>query len=506
MTQTSQTQNKVLLIIMDGWGLNKPYDGNAVHLANTPTYDKLWESPLTAKLEAAGEAVGLPAGQMGNSEVGHMTIGSGRINYQSLMLINKAIEDKSLYQNETLVKAMQHAKQNNTKLHITGLYSPGGVHSHFTHTDAVLKMAKDQGLNSDQVYLHIILDGRDVPPKSAEKDLQHLTKYLQELDFGQISTLSGRYYAMDRDTNWDRTDQAYNCMTKGQGEVKPDVLTALQDSYASDITDEFVKPCKISSADQGLVEENDAFIFVNFRTDRPRQLTQRLIEKGPKNLYLVTMTTYNEKFEVKVVFPEVKIDNTLAETLSKAGLNQLHVTETAKYAHLTFFLNGKYEEPFANEDRILIKTYSDIATHDEKPQMRAPEITAEILKAMKEEKHQFIITNFPNGDMVGHTGVIPAAVKSCEAVDQPLAQILPKAKEHGYQIIMIADHGNCEEMLDDQGGVLTAHTTNPVPFILVSDQYEKLTKTEGGLADVAPTVLTILGIDIPKEMTGDSLV
>ena len=504
MTDTSQ---KILMMVMDGWGLNKPYEGNAVHLANTPTYDQLWAGPAAAQLGASGRYVGLPPGQMGNSEVGHLTIGSGRIKYQDLVKINKAIETGSFFQEPVLLAAIEHAKQHNSRLHIKGLYSPGGVHSHQKHINALLQLAKNQGLKSDQVFLHLITDGRDVPPRSAQQYLAELEKLMSELNFGRISTLVGRYYAMDRDHNWERTNQAFELLTAGKGQQFDNVQAAIEQSYDQDISDEFIKPCKIGPVDQGLIKDNDAVIFANFRSDRPRQLVERFLERGPDNLYYATMTTYNDQFPVKVVYPETKIEKTLAEIISQAGLTQLHITETVKYPHLTYYLNGKYEQPFPLEDRIMIDTYSDIDTHDQKPQMRTPEIKDEITADIKQGKHQVIFANFPNGDMVGHTGNIPAAIKGCETVDQALAEILPIAAEHHYHVMLLADHGNCEEMLDEETNeVITAHSSNPVPFILVSDRYQQLRKDEGGLADIAPTILTILGLDIPTEMTGESLV
>jgi 2,3-bisphosphoglycerate-independent phosphoglycerate mutase len=499
---------KLITVILDGWGLNIPYEGNAVYKAKTPTFDRLWQGKSTALVQTSGEYVGLPKGQMGNSEVGHMSIGSGRVIYQDLVKINKAIEDGSLYDKDVLVKAIKHVRQNDSKLHIKGLYSPGGVHSHHKHIDALLRLADKHDLDPDQVIVHVITDGRDVPPKSAKADLKHLESVIKELGVGKISSLVGRYYAMDRDHNWDRTDQAFDLLTKGKGQQFDSIIKALEESYQEGVNDEFVKPAKIGPKDEGLIEEGDAVIFANFRADRPRQLVERFIEKGPADLFYATMTTYNSEFEgVEVVFPEKKVDQTLSETISQAGLKQLHITETVKYPHLTFFLNGKHEHPFSGEDRDMVKTYSDIETHDEKPQMRAPEIKEKILDDIEAEKHQFIITNFANGDMVGHTGNIDAAVKGCEVVDHALSEIIQAAHQHNYQVLILADHGNCEQLIDEKSGEeITAHSTNPVPLIMVSSEFEEFNRYTGSLVDIAPTILTMLHLDVPPEMTGRSFV
>jgi 2,3-bisphosphoglycerate-independent phosphoglycerate mutase len=506
MSQTNSGE-KILVIIADGLGLNMPYKGNAHYLAHTPVFDKLWREAPTAVLQASEEAVGLPAGQMGNSEVGHMTIGSGRINYQDLMKINKAVEEKTLDQEKILQQAIEHVKKHNSKLHIKGLYSPGGVHSHQDHIDALLKIAAESGLRSDQVFFHVITDGRDTPPQAAKEYLQHLKDYLAELGIGKISTLVGRYYAMDRDHNWDRTDKAFNLMTQGEGKAANDIIEAIQQSYAQGENDEFVEPVKFGDKNEGLIQENDAVIFANFRSDRPRQLVERFLEKGPSNLFYVTMTTYNPDYEVHVVFPEKTLDNTIGEVLSKNNISQLRVTETVKFPHLTYFLNGKHEEPFAGEDRIMIKTYSDIKTDAEKPQMRTPEIKEEILKDIAAEKHQVIFTNFPNGDMVGHTGNIEATIKGYEVVDQAYGEVLKAAQARGYHVLFFSDHGNGDELINPKTGeVMTAHSLNPVPFILVSTKHNQLNRYVGGLSDIAPTILKILGIEQPAEMTGQSLI
>jgi 2,3-bisphosphoglycerate-independent phosphoglycerate mutase len=368
-------------------------------------------------------------------------------------------------------------------------------------------MAAESGLRSDQVFLHVITDGRDTPPQAAKEYLQHLKDYLAELGIGKISTLVGRYYAMDRDHNWDRTDKAFNLMTQGEGKAAKDIIEAIEQSYAQGENDEFVEPVKFGDKNKGLIQENDAVIFANFRSDRPRQLVERFLEKGPNNLFYATMTTYNPDYEVHVVFPEKTLDNTIGEVLSKNNISQLRVTETVKFPHLTYFLNGKHEKPFAGEDRIMIKTYSDIKTDAEKPQMRTPEIKQEILKDIEAEKHQVIFTNFPNGDMVGHTGNIEATVKGYEVVDQAYSEVLKAAQAHDYHVLFFSDHGNGDELINPKTGeVVTAHSLNPVPFILVSAKHNKLNRYVGGLSDIAPTILKILEIEQPAEMTGQSLI
>lgn len=508
---TNSTNNhsdqKILVIIADGLGLNMPYKGNALYLAYTPTFDKLWQSAPSAVLQASEGAVGLPEGQMGNSEVGHMTIGAGRIHYQDFVRINQALIEDKLKDEPVIQQAIEHAKQHNSKLHIKGMYSPGGVHSHQNHIDALLKIAAESGLRQDQVYLHLITDGRDTPPQAAKDYLEHLKQLMQELNFGKISTLTGRYFAMDRDKHWDRTDRAFYLMTKGEDRLENDVVEAVQTAYDQDQTDEFIEPIKIGNKEEGLIQDNDAVIFANFRTDRPRQLVQRFLEKGPSNLFYATMTSYNPDFDVHVIFPETTLNNTLGEVLSRHNINQLRITETVKFPHLTYFLNGKNEEPFPGEDRIMIKTYSDIKVDAEKPYMRTPEIKAKIIEDIQAEKHQVIFTNFANGDMVGHSGDIEATIQAYETVDQALTEILPVAQEHNYHILFFSDHGNGEELIDPKTGeTVTAHSINPVPFILISSQYQQLNQYTGGLADIAPTILRILGIEQPEEMTGKSLV
>jgi len=498
---------KVLCIILDGWGIGKAYKGNAIHLAKTPIFDKLWHSAPRAVLAAAGEEVGLPAGQMGTSEVNHMAIGAGRIIFQDLVKINKAVKSRSFHNNPAFIDAFEYVKKNNSTLHIKGLVSPGGIHSHSEHLYALLKAAKLYGLT--KVYIHIFTDGRDTLPESAISYIQELEDRVKEIGLGKIASISGRYYAMDRDHNWDRTDRAFTLLTAGAKKKKKSAVEAVKASYKKGITDEFIEPTaiEVEPGEEGTIASNDAVIFVNFRSDRPRQLVERFLKKGPKNLKYVTMTQYSPDYDVQVAYPLVKISNSLGEVLSKKGVKQLRITETEKFAHLTFFLNGKQEEAFEGEDRIMLDSYSDIATHDKKPEMRTPDIVKQIIQDMKANNHQVIFTNLCNADMVGHSGGIKATIKAAEVVDKALADLLPVAKKKGYDVILIADHGNAEEMWDEmEKSEVTAHSTNPVPFILISKEYKELKKDEGGLDNVAPTILKILGIKKPKEMTGESLV
>ncbi len=506
--KTLKKREKVLTIILDGWGLGKAYDGNAIHLAKTPFYDQLWHSRPRAVMAASGLAVGLPEGQMGTSEVNHMTIGAGRIIFQDLVRINQDIKYNKFHNNPAFIKAFEHVKKNNSTLHIKGLISPGGVHSHQDHVIELIKGAKLYGI--EKVYIHVFTDGRDTLPKSAMTYVEELETALAEIGVGKIASISGRYYAMDRDHNWERTDKAFDLLTKGQSPKKyKSAKEAIEASYQEDKTDEFIEPTKIEvgPGEEGTISSNDAVIFVNFRNDRTRQLTERFLEKGPENLAYVTMTQYSPKYSVQIAYDNQDITNILGEVVSKAGVKQLRITETEKFAHLTFFMNAKREDAFEFEDRIMIDSYSDVATHDEKPEMRTPDLAKYIVQDLENENHELIFTNLCNADMIGHTSNIPATIKGVETIDQALAKIIPVALEHNYHVIITADHGNAEEMIDEKTGEkLTAHTTNPVPFILVSNQYNELKKDEASLIDVAPTILKIMGIKQPKEMTGESLV
>ncbi len=497
---------KLLLVILDGFGIYKNYEGNAVALAKMPTYSQLWRDYPHAELEASGEAVGLTAGQIGSSEVGHPAIGSGRVIYQDLVRIKLAIEDGSFAKNEAFVAAFEHAKKNGSTLHIMGLLSPGGVHSHQDHIFAMLRAAHQSGVQ--KIYLHAFTDGRDVEPRSCEADSFKPLEAVLEETGTVLASIAGRYYSMDRDTNWDRIDLAFAALTKREGLRAKNYHEAIANSYAKDENDEFIKPTLLDVADENAatIKEHDAVIFTNFRSDRTRQLTERFLEKGPKDLCFVTMTQYKEDYQVKVAFAPQSTDRTLGEVLAENKLKQLRITETQKFAHLTFFLNCKREEPYPLEDRFMFDSNKEVTNFDEDPAMKAIDIGNKIAETMQNGKYDVIFTNLCNGDMVGHTGNIPAAIKGLEAVDQALTIMLKSAKENGYTILITADHGNCEEMLSDKGDVLTAHTTNPVPFILVDEEIKKLESETGILADIAPTMLKLLEVKQPVEMTGKSLV
>lgn len=495
--------NKVLLIILDGWGLGRDYPGNAIKKAKTPVFDRLWHSFPHAVMAASGESVGLPEGQIGTSEVNHMTIGAGRVIFQDLVRINKAIKDKSFYQNPAFLQVCQHVKKNNSVLHIKGLVSPGGVHSHQDHIHALIRMAKAEGLK--KVFIHVFTDGRDVPPKSAKKYVKDLEDFLKKEGVGSIASVSGRYYAMDRDNNWERTDKIFKLLTKGEGQRHKTSLEAIENSYKNGIHDEFILPAIIEQKEdnQGIISSGDGLIFANFRTDRPRQLTERLLGKGPKNIKMATMTRYRPDFQAEVAYQPQTISNCLGEVIAKHKLKQLRVTETEKFSHLTFFFNAKREQAFKGEDRIMLDSYSDIPTHDLKPEMRTLEITDKIIDNL--DNYPLIITNFCNADMVGHTAKIESIIKGIEIIDKALGLLLAKASRKKFNVIITADHGNAEESLDKNGQPKTAHTANPVPFILMG-KYKKFLKDESTLIDVAPTILKIMGIEKPVEMTGESLV
>lgn len=505
------THPRALLIILDGWGIKHAYPGNAIELAHTPFYQKLWLTQPRAQLQASGESVGLPDGQMGTSEVNHLTIGAGRVLFQDLVKINKSIASQTFFNNPAFIQAFEHVKKHNSTLHIQGLISPGGVHSHQDHVRSLLKSAKLYGLT--KVFVHVFTDGRDTLPRSATQYLRDLQDFIQEIGIGQIASISGRYYAMDRDHNWDRTDQAFEVI-QGQKEnhrLFHSVEEAIADAYDRGQDDEFIEPALIEindSGETGALTTNDALIFANFRNDRTRQLTERLLTLSQeKNVELVTMTQYKPEYQVRVAFPQENLTNTLGEVLSKHHLKQLRLTETEKFAHLTFFMNAKREEAFEGEDRFMLDSFSDIKTHDEKPAMRTPDIATRLVQEMEYQNYDFIATNLCNADMVGHTSNISATIQGIEAIDQALSQIIPTAQKNGYDVIITADHGNAEEMIDEKtGDRLTAHTLNPVPFILISNQYQTLNRSEASLADVAPTILKLLNLPQPSEMTGQSLV
>ncbi|WP_427338851.1 2,3-bisphosphoglycerate-independent phosphoglycerate mutase [Caloranaerobacter sp. DY30410] len=503
----------VALIILDGWGIGKDYEGNAILKAKTPNYKMLLENYPSTKLEASGLSVGLPEGQMGNSEVGHLNIGAGRIIYQEFTRISKAIENGEFFEKQEFIKAVENAKKNNSSLHLMGLLSDGGVHSHNTHLYALLELAQKYGLK--EVYIHCFLDGRDVPPKSAKKYIEELENKLSEIGVGKIATISGRYYAMDRDKRWDRTKKAYDAMVLGKGRVASTPIEALNKSYDEDITDEFVIPTVIVKDNNPIkvIEDNDSIIFFNFRPDRARQITRAFVDDNfdgfvrdkKVNVYFVCMTQYDKTIDnVEIAYkPQVYV-NTLGEYLSKKGLKQLRIAETEKYAHVTFFFNGGVEKPNEGEERVLIPS-PKVATYDLKPEMSAVEVKEEVIKRINEDKYDFIVLNFANPDMVGHTGKFEAAVKAIETVDECLGDIVKLIVEKGGKVMITADHGNAEEMIDENTGkTITAHTTNKVPCIVIGEGDVKL--REGILADIAPTILDMMGIEKPNEMTGQSLI
>ncbi len=509
------SKKPLMLMILDGWGLNPEKKANAILNANTPNYDRLINHYPNTILEASGLAVGLPEGQMGNSEVGHLNMGAGRIVYQDFTRISQDIKNGGFFKNPALVYAMDNALNNNKALHLMGLLSDGGVHSHIDHVKALLDMAKQKGLK--RVYLHAFLDGRDVPPANALKYIKEIENYMDKIGVGAIATISGRYYAMDRDKRWERTQRAYDAMVLGQGMKAINAEHALLQSYECKETDEFVTPSVITDScgePVATVESGDSIIFFNFRPDRARQLTYAFCDeefkgfqrkKGYFPVCYVCMTEYDATIKnVMIAYGPESMDNILAEVLSKNGLTQLRIAETEKYAHVTFFFNGGSEKAYPGEDRVLIPS-PKVATYDQKPEMSAYEVADAVIEKIMEDIYDVIILNFANPDMVGHTGIFEAAVSAVEAVDKCIGKVAKIIDEKGGTLLVTADHGNAEQMLDYvTGEPYTAHTCNPVPFILVSDKARKL--KSGKLADIAPTMLELLGIVQPKEMTGESLI
>ncbi len=491
----------ILLIILDGWGISDRVEGNAILQARTPNFDRLFSLYPHTELGASGEDVGLPDNYMGNSEVGHLNIGAGRVVYQDFTRINKAIRDKSFFKERILLEAVENVKKNNSKLHLMGLVSDGGVHSHISHLFALLDLAK---IHKAETVVHAFLDGRDVPPSSASVYLEELVKEMEKKGVGALGTIMGRYYAMDRDNRWERTQKAYEALTGVQGLRASSYEEALRDSYERRDTDEFLKPVILSST----VHDNDSVIFFNFRPDRARQLTRAFVDdpfdhfqRKKFNIYFACMTEYEEDIKAPVVFPPLSLKNTLGEVLSRHHLRQLRIAETEKYYHVTYFLNGGEEEPFPGEDRILILS-PKVATYDLKPEMSAYEITERVVSEIRSKKYDVIIMNFANPDMVGHTGVFKAAVKAIETVDDCIGKIFDVMTPENVMLIT-GDHGNAEQMTDpDTGGPYTAHTSDNVPFIIT----RKCRIRRGILADVAPTVLDLLNIEKPHEMDGESLI
>ena len=499
----------VVLMILDGFGQKEEEYGNAIKAANTKNLDEIFNKFPTTSLDASQMAVGLPDGQIGNSEVGHTNIGAGRIVYQNLARINKALEDGSFFSNEAFLNAAKNCKINGSAMHIMGLLSDGGVHSHIKHLYGLLKFCRLNELKN--VYIHIFTDGRDVSPTSSLKFVKNLQQEIKNIGVGEIATISGRYYAMDRDNRWDRVKKAYDAIVCGEGDFCEDPAKVLEKSYEENVTDEFIKPtvCRKNAK----IKEKDSVIFFNFRPDRARQLTKAITFKqfdefSRKNGYLdvlfVCMTQYDEMFkDVLVAFEPIKLTNTFGEFISKKGLKQLRIAETEKYAHVTFFFNGGQEQKFENEERILIKS-PDVATYDLKPQMSALEITQEVVQCISSLKYDVIILNFANCDMVGHTGNFNAAKEAVEAVDCCVKKVLTAVEKVSGVAIITADHGNAEEMIDEKGLPITSHTLNKVPFSVIF--YDCKLKKSGRLCDIAPTMLEILGLEKPPEMTGESLI
>jgi 2,3-bisphosphoglycerate-independent phosphoglycerate mutase len=504
---------KVILVILDGWGIGLNTPANAVLAANTPYFDSLIAKYPHSQLRTDGLNVGLPEGQMGNSEVGHLNLGAGRVIYQDLVEINLACEDGTLGQNEELLNAFKYAKENNKAVHMMGLVSDGCIHSSDKHLYKLCDIARQHELVD--VFIHAFTDGRDTDPKSGVGFLQKLHNQLMQTT-GQIASVIGRYYAMDRDKRWERVAAAYNLLVKGQGEQVTDVIGAIEQSYAAGITDEFIKPIVKVDADGkpiATIKPGDVVICFNYRTDRCREITEALTQQDfpeqgmakVENLYYLTMTPYDHSFkDVKVIFNKKDITNTLGEVLANAGKTQLRIAETEKYPHVTFFFSGGREVQFTGESRIMISSAKDVPTYDFKPEMSANGIAEAVVKDMDEHMPDFICLNYANPDMVGHTGVFPAIVKAVETVDQCLQQTIEKAIEKGYSAIILADHGNAEFAVNDDGTPNTAHTTNPVPCILIDNDHTAL--KDGKLADIAPTILALIGVKAPEEMVGEVLV
>ncbi len=499
------------LIILDGYGVNQRNEGNAIFSAKTPNMDKYMLNCPNSIVHASGMDVGLPDGQMGNSEVGHTNIGAGRIVYQELTRITKSIDDGNFFENPTLLAAIENCKQNNSALHLAGLLSDGGVHSHNKHLYGLLQLAKKEGI--EKVHVHCFLDGRDVPPSSAADFVEALVGKIREIGVGDIATVMGRYYAMDRDNRWERVQKAYDAMVNGIGETCDSAVTAVKESYNNDITDEFVVPTVITkdNAPVGKIQENDSVIFFNFRPDRAREITRTIVDpdfEGFKRdffkTFYVCMTQYDATMpNVEVAFKPESLSNTFGEYISKKGLRQLRIAETEKYAHVTFFFNGGVENVYDGEDRALINS-PKVATYDLQPEMSAPEVCDEVVSRIESGEYDVIVLNFANCDMVGHTGVFDAAVKAVETVDTCLGKVVNAIEKMGGMALITADHGNADQMLDyENGGAFTAHTTNVVPLILIGGNNMKL--KNGRLADLAPTMLDMMGLDKPNEMTGESL-
>jgi 2,3-bisphosphoglycerate-independent phosphoglycerate mutase len=503
---------KVILVIMDGWGLGKVKSADAIQNANVPFVSSLYGQYPNTTLVTCGEEVGLPDGQMGNSEVGHLNLGAGRIVYQELQRINVAIRSGEFAQNSELLASIRYAKENNKPLHLLGLVSDGGVHSHSSHIKAICDVCKKEGLT--EVYIHAFTDGRDTDPKSGLGFVSDLQRHLNQ-SVGKIASVSGRYYAMDRDKRWERVKLAYDCLVKGTGPKATDALAAIENSYAADVTDEFIKPTVIVNEGQqplALIKEGDAVICFNFRTDRCREITEVLTQSDNAefdmhklNLHYTTMTMYDAKFKnVHVIFENDNLANTLGEVLAAHGKKQIRIAETEKYPHVTFFFSGGREEPFTGESRIMVPS-PKVATYDLQPEMSAVGITDKLIPEIENETADFICLNYANTDMVGHTGVFSAAIKAAETVDACVKRVVTAGLAHGYTIFLTADHGNADYMINEDGSPNTAHTLNPVPFFIIDKEWKGTVKS-GKLGDLAPTILTVMGLAVPKEMTGNILI
>ena len=509
------TTEPVVLVILDGFGINPRKEGNAVANASKPNLDALLRDYPNSRLSMSGLDVGLPAGQMGNSEVGHMILGAGRIVYQDLTLIHKDIDEGTFYTNKVLLDALRKTKAGSGRLHLMGLLGDGGVHSHQRHMEAILEMARREQVGN--VYLHLFLDGRDTPPNSAEQFMLDLNEKLKAFPNVKIATVSGRYYAMDRDKRWDRVEKAYLCLTEGIGNKADSALAAIRNSYKEKITDEFLLPTVINGAvPEGLIRDGDGVIFFNFRADRARELTRALTEADFKEFprkrlielaTYTTMTQYDETFNVPIAYPPREIRRILGEIASQAGIRQLRIAETEKYAHVTYFFNGGEEKKFPGEERIMIPSPRDVATYDLKPEMSAREVTEAMVKYLREQEVGLVIANYANADMVGHTGNFEASVKAVEVIDECLGTVVDAVLSKKGKVVITADHGNIEQLIDyDTGMPHTAHTTNLVPVILIDDERKQCRLNQGTAIDVAPTVLQLLKLSQPKEMTGKSLI
>ena len=501
--------HKAILVIMDGHGIAPAGPGNAVTTANTPNLDRLYREFPTSRLQASGLFVGLPDGQMGNSEVGHLNLGAGRVVYQDITRIDKAIKDGSFTQNTVLKNAFESARKTGSRVHMLGLLSDGGVHSHIRHLKALLNMAKKAGV--PDVTVHAFMDGRDTPPDSGIGYIEDLDSFIRELGFGEIGTVTGRYYAMDRDNRWERIQAAYDALVNGKGRKTATAEAAVKTAYAAGETDEFIKPVVIDGSHS--ISNGDVVLFFNFRSDRARQMCHALLDDAFSHFEreklqfndFVTFTEYEAGLPVSIAFPQETLTGLYGEAVSKAGLKQLRIAETEKYAHVTFFFNGGEEKSFPGEERILVPS-PKVATYDLQPEMSAFEVTDKVTAAIESGRFQAIVLNFANCDMVGHTGVFDAAVKAVETVDTCVGKVADSVLKNGWDMLLTADHGNAEKMLDENGGPFTAHTTNPVPLCLISERFRHAELNEGALRDIAPTLLSLVDVPQPAEMTGKSLI